>query len=99
MRAERFGSYSIAATFAGTPSFRRLKSMTRYRRLWPPPWWRVVTRPLLLRPHFFVTGSSKLFSGFVFVTSSKVDTDMKRRPGLVGLYLRIGIRAEPPRRS
>jgi hypothetical protein len=29
MRAERFGSYSIAATFAGTPSLRRLKSITR----------------------------------------------------------------------
>ena len=29
MRADRFGSYSIAATFAGTPSFRRLKSMMR----------------------------------------------------------------------
>jgi hypothetical protein len=29
MRDERFGSYSIAATFAGTPSFTRLKSMTR----------------------------------------------------------------------
>ena len=27
MRAERFGSYSIAATFAGTPSLIRLKSM------------------------------------------------------------------------
>jgi hypothetical protein len=25
------------------------------------------------------------------VTSSKVVTDMKRRPGLVGLYLRTGI--------
>ena len=29
MRADRFGSYSIAATFAGTPSFVRLKSITR----------------------------------------------------------------------
>ena len=29
IRAERFGSYSIAAIFAGTPSLRRLKSMTR----------------------------------------------------------------------
>ena len=29
MRAERFGSYSIEATFAGTPSLRRLKSMMR----------------------------------------------------------------------
>ena len=29
MRAVRFGSYSIAATFAGTPSFSRRQSMTR----------------------------------------------------------------------
>ena len=29
MRAERFGSYSIEATFAGTPSLTRLKSMRR----------------------------------------------------------------------
>ncbi len=42
-------------------------------------------RPLLLRPPFFVTGSSRLFSGVVFVISSNVETDMKRRPGLVGL--------------
>ena len=29
MCAERFGSYSIAATFAGMPSLRRLKSILR----------------------------------------------------------------------
>ena len=29
MRVERFGSYSIEATFAGTSSLRRLKSMIR----------------------------------------------------------------------
>src|SRR3954452_5552655 len=49
-------------------------------------------RPLLFRPPDFFTGSSRLFSGVVFVTSSKVDTDMNRRPGLVGLNLRTGIR-------
>ena len=37
--------------------------------------------------------------GVVFVTSSKVETVMKRRPGLVGLYLRSAIRLGPPRRS
>src|SRR3954469_17530140 len=89
MRAERFGSYSIAATLAGTPSLTRLKSMIRKRRLWPTPWWRVVIRPLLLRPPFFVTGSSRLFSGFDFVISANAGTVMKRRPALVGLYLRI----------
>src|SRR5207247_7242786 len=43
-------------------------------------------RPLLLRPPFFVSFSVSAFSGFVFVTSSKVETVMKRRPGDVGLY-------------
>ena len=42
MRAVRFGSYSIAATFAGTPSLSRRQSMMRNRRLWPPPTCRVV---------------------------------------------------------
>ncbi len=44
-------------------------------------------RPLLFRPPFFVSGSVRLFSGFDFVISSNVETDMKRRPGLVGLEL------------
>ncbi len=43
-------------------------------------------RPVLFRPPFFVSGSVRLFSGLPFVTSSNVETDMKRRPGLVGLY-------------
>ena len=60
MFAERFGSYSIAATFAGTPSFVRLKSISRKRRLCPPPLWRVVMRPLLLRPPVFLTGRQAL---------------------------------------
>ena len=47
-------------------------------------------RPWLLRPPFFVTGSVRLFSGSDFVTSSNVETVMKRRPGLVGLNLRSG---------
>ena len=37
MREERFGSYSTATTFAGTPIFSRRKSISRYIRLWPPP--------------------------------------------------------------
>ena len=48
-------------------------------------------RPYLLRPPLFFSGSSRLFSGSVFVISSKVETDMNRRPGEVGLYLRTGI--------
>ena len=99
MRADRFGSYSIAATFAGTPSFVRLKSIVRKRRLCPPPWWRVVMRPRLFRPPFFVIGSSSDFSGSDFVISSKPDVAMKRRPGLVGLYFLSAIRRPLLRRS
>ena len=61
--------------------------------MWPPPWWRVVMRPLLLRPPFFESGASSVFSGSVLVISLKSDTDMKRRPAEVGLYLRTAISA------
>ena len=57
----------------------------------PPPRWRVVMRPMLLRPACYFSGSIKLFSGFFFVISSNVLTLIERRPGEVGLYLRIGI--------
>src|SRR5438105_99983 len=91
MRAERFGSYSIAITRAAMPILFRFQSMIRYSRLWPPPRWRVVMRPLLLRPAVFLSGSVSAFSGFVLVISSKVDTDMPRRPGEVGLYVFTGM--------
>ena len=64
----------------------RLKSIVRYLRLCPPPWWRTVIRPWLLRPAFFVQRRQRLFSGLSVVISSNVDTDMFRRPGEVGLY-------------
>ena len=70
MYAVRFGSYSIDATRAGTPSFVRLKSILRYSRLAPPPRWRDVLRPLLLRPPDFVRPSVSERSGVVFVISS-----------------------------
>src|SRR3954454_19398374 len=97
MFAERFGSYSIAATFAGTPSLRRLKSILRYRRLAPPPRWRDVLRPLLLRPPDLRRPSTRVFSGSVFVISLKSGYVAKRRPGLVGLGLRIGMPQLTPR--
>ena len=71
MYAVRLGSYSIAATFAGTPSLRRLKSILRYRRLAPPPRWREVLRPWALRPPVFFRPSTSDFSGSVFVISAK----------------------------
>src|SRR6185295_9657345 len=98
MYDDRFGSYSIAATFAGTPSLRlRLKSILRYRRLAPPPRWRAVLRPRALRPPDFVRPSTSVFSGRSFVISAKSGYVEKRRPGLVGLGLRMAMRISPRR--
>src|SRR5947209_13509378 len=91
MYAERLGSYSIWATFAGTPSLRRLKSILRYSRLAPPPRWREVLRPYALRPPDFFKPSVSDFSGSVRVISAKSGYITKRRPGEVGFGLRIGI--------
>src|SRR5919112_1677519 len=95
MYDDRLGSYSIAATRAGTPSLVRLKSIRRYRRLAPPPRWRAVLRPWTLRPPDFVRPSTSAFSGSLRVTSAKSGYVEKRRPGLVGLGLRIGMRLLP----
>src|SRR4051812_54916 len=92
----RLGSYSIAATFAGMSSLRRLKSIRRYRRLAPPPRWREVLRPYELRPPLFLRPSVSDFSGVVFVISAKSGYETKRIPGEVGLGLRVGIRCSPP---
>src|SRR3712207_4989191 len=46
-------------------------------------------RPWLLRPPFFGSGRVRDFSGSERVTSTKSATDEPRRPGVVGLYLRI----------
>ena len=71
MRAVRFGSYSMCATLAGTPSLStRLKSIRRYWRLWPPPWCRVVIRPWALRPPFLGSGAQQRL--------------LRRRPGDLG---------------
>src|SRR3954451_13298950 len=91
MYADRLGSYSIAATRAGTPSLVRLKSTLRYRRLAPPPRWRDVLRPSALRPPDFLRPSTRVRSGSVFVISWKSGKVMNRRPGEVGFGLRMGM--------
>src|SRR5207302_1084802 len=40
----------MLATRAAIPSLSRLKSISRYRRLWPPPWCRTVSFPRAWRP-------------------------------------------------
>src|SRR6478609_2699283 len=92
MLAVRFGSYSMCATLALTPSLLwRRKSITRYARLWPPPLCRVVIRPCALRPPLPCSGRTSDFSGSARVISTKSETLAPRRPGVVGLYLRIPI--------
>src|SRR4051794_30466642 len=93
MRALRLGSYSMAATLAGTPSLFRLKSTMRYCCLWPPPRWRDVLRPYELRPPVRGLGASRLFSGRSLVISLKSETVWNRRPALVGLRLRRGMKS------
>src|SRR3954452_10711879 len=102
MCAVRLGSYSIDATLAGTPSLVRLKSMTRYLRLAPPPRWREVMRPCVLRPPDFLRPVVSAFSGSLLVTSARSLQVAKRRPGLVGLWRLTAIRrlrSPGPRRA
>src|SRR5881397_517766 len=92
MLAERFGSYSIAATRAGIPTLSRLKSITRYRRLCPPPRCHEVTWPSTLRPPLlFRRPPSSERSGLRRESSEKSETLMSRRPGVTGRKVRTGI--------
>src|SRR5690606_41063207 len=91
MFAVRFGSYSIEATRPGMPSLSRLKSIILYKRLCPPPLWRVVIRPWLLRPAFLFKGASNDFSGLSVVISLKSKLVLLQRPFVVGLYFLIAI--------
>ena len=52
-------------------------------------------RPYELRPPVFGFGLVSRFSGLFFVTSEKSDDVWNRRPGLVGLRLRMAIRQLP----
>ena len=91
MRQVRLGSYSIAATLAGTPSLVRLKSMMRYCRLWPPPGGGRSCGRSCCDRRCRGFGASSDFSGVVLVISEKSETVWNRRPGLVGLRLRMAM--------
>src|SRR5438132_3213362 len=93
MRAVRFGSYSIAATRAAIANLSRRKSTRRYCRLCPPLIYRLVMWPLLLRPPVRLSGSSSDFSGSVFVTSVKSETERNRVAGVIGRNCRMPISA------
>src|SRR5258705_13716094 len=84
MRALRPGSYSTGDTVQGMPSLSRLKSMMRTKRLWPPPRWRAVTRPVLLRPPALRSETSRWRALGPAVTSELSGNVPWRRPGGVG---------------
>src|SRR5260370_23458565 len=85
MRAERFGSYSMAATFAGIPVLSRRKSIDRYLRACPPPRCHEVTSPWSLRPPVRFFDSVSDFSGVSLVISLLSSMVRKRRDGVYGL--------------
>src|SRR5258708_34378056 len=83
----RLGSYSIAATFAGTPTLSRRKSTLRYCFLCPPPRCQITISPWLLRPPERFFGSSSAFSGSCLVMWLFSTTVMNRRDAVYGLKL------------
>src|SRR3984957_5819432 len=83
----RFGSYSIDATFAGTPTLSRRKSTWRYCFLWPPPRCQMTISPWLLRPPERFFGSSSDFSGVSLVIWLLSRTVINRRDAVYGLKL------------
>src|SRR5882724_7940360 len=83
----RLGSYSMAATFAGTPTLSRRKSTWRYCFLWPPPRCQTTISPWLLRPPERFLGSSSAFSGSCLVIWLLSRTVMNRRDAVYGLKL------------
>ena len=84
------GSYSIATTLFVVSEF-RLKSMILYFWRLPPPWWRTVMRPVLLRPALFFRTVTRPFSGFFFVISLKEGVTIFLLDGVVGLYVFVAI--------
>src|SRR6202000_2090803 len=83
----RFGSYSIAATFAGTPTLSRRKSTWRYCFLWPPPRCHTTISPLLLGPARAFFGWNNDFSGVSLVIWLLSRTVINRRDAVYGLKL------------
>src|SRR5216684_7282360 len=83
----RLGSYSMAATLAGTPVLSRRKSTLRYCFLWPPPRCQITISPWLFRPPERFFGSTSAFSGSCFVMWLLSTTVMNRRDAVYGLKL------------
>ena len=86
MRALRLGSYSMAATLAGTPSLFRLKSMMPVLLLVAATAVAGRLAAVAVAPAGGPAwGPSSDFSGRSRVISAKSETVWKRRPGAGGL--------------
>src|SRR5579862_6337671 len=91
MRALRLGSYSMAATRAAMPTLSRLKSMTRYDFLCPPPLNRDEMRPVDDLPPVRNFPATSDFSGVCLVMSSRDTTVWNLRVAVTGRYVFTGI--------
>ena len=92
MLAVLFGSYSMATTFAGMPSFAfLLKSMILSFLLLPPPLCLTVILPCALRPALFFLETTRDFSGVLFVISAKSEPVMCLLDGVYAVYFLIPI--------
>src|SRR5271156_652305 len=98
MNALRFGSYSSRCTTAGTPNLRRLKSISRYDCLCPPPRNRLGMWPWMLRPPELGLPAVRPLTGLPFHRSERSISTVPRRLAVTGLKFLIGI-AVLPRRS
>src|SRR5688572_33307364 len=77
------------------PSLLRRKSTMRRWCLWPPPWWRMVTRPWLLRPLPLDCCTVSGQCGAPLCSSGVTTLTSARRPGEVGFTLMSGIASGP----
>src|SRR6185436_17399745 len=63
--------------------------------MWPPPMWRVVMRPKLLRPPDLVLPSVSILMGAPFHSVPRSTSTSWRRPGVVGRKVLSAIAASP----
>src|SRR5947208_3531812 len=81
----------MVVTVAGIPYLSRLKSIKRSFFLWPPPWWRMVSEPVELRPPVRCLTARSGLCGLSVVRSSFTSFVAKRRDGVIGRNDLIGI--------
>src|SRR5919109_1795726 len=97
MKAVRFGSYSRRSTVAGMSNFRRLKSIRRMRRLWPPPMRELTRWPWLSRPPVLRLPTVSARIGRPLHSSERSTMTSWRCAGVVGLKVLSAMSLDPRR--